>query len=103
MDRGACWATVHGSQRVGHDRVHQHSTVSDRVKWMPPAWGPHLGTVALDADLNALSTRKQILSTPVSLLGGGWEKGKCILLTGPFPSYNSRFSLVPARTLTLAT
>ena len=19
MDRGACWATVHGSQRVGHD------------------------------------------------------------------------------------
>lgn len=56
--------------------------------------GPHLRTLAFDIDLNALSTRKQILSTPVSLLGGGWGKGKCILLTGPFPSHNFRFFLL---------
>ena len=71
---------------------------------MLPAWGSHLRTVASDADLNALNARKQILSTPISLLlGGGWEKGKCVLLTGPIPSHKSRFSLVPARTLMLAT
>ena len=81
----------------------QHSTVSDEVKWMLLAWGPHLRTLAFDVDLNSLSTRKQILSTPVSLMGGGWGKGKCILLTGPFPSHNLRFFLVPARTLMLAT
>ena len=26
MDRGAWWATVHGSQRVGHDEGTKHST-----------------------------------------------------------------------------
>lgn len=36
---------------------------SGQVKWLLPAWGPHVSTVALDTRLNALHTRIQILFT----------------------------------------
>ena len=32
MDRGACWASVHGLQRVGHDCVTKHSTHPGRAE-----------------------------------------------------------------------
>ena len=37
MDRGAWWATVHGSQRVGHDGASEHSCLGAKVMvfWLP--------------------------------------------------------------------
>jgi len=40
MDRGACWATVHGSQRVGHNLATKQQKQQDVQKQSFPPYPP---------------------------------------------------------------